>query len=104
MIFPDPVAGGITRHPSQLYEAFLEGLVLFIILWWFSKTARPVKATSGLFLICYGMFRFLIEFVRTPDQHIGYIAFDWLTMGQLLSIPMVVFGSIFFIMAYRIND
>ncbi len=104
MIFPDPVAGGITRHPSQLYEAFLEGLVLFIILWWFSKTPRPIKATSGLFLICYGMFRFLIEFVRIPDQHIGYIAFDWLTMGQLLSMPMIIFGIIFLIMAYRIND
>ena len=101
MIFPDPAAGGIPRHPSQLYEAFFEGLVLFIILWWFSRIPRPVRATSGLFLIFYGVFRFLVEFVRIPDQHIGYIAFNWLTMGQLLTIPMVIFGIIFFIMAYQ---
>ena len=103
MIFPNPAAGGIARHPSQLYEAFLEGLVLFIILWWFSRIQRPVKAVSGLFLFFYGIFRFLVEFVREPDQHIGYLAFDWLTMGQLLSIPMIVFGIIFFVMAYQKN-
>lgn len=101
MIFPDPAAGGIARHPSQLYEAFLEGLVLFIILWWFSKTLRPVKAISGLFLLGYGIFRFIIEFVRVPDQHIGYIAFDWFTMGQLLSLPMILFGLVLLVMAYR---
>ena len=104
MIFPDPAAGGISRHPSQLYEAFLEGLVLFIILWWFSRIPRPVRATSGLFLFFYGIFRFLIEFVRMPDQHIGYIAFNWLTLGQLLSIPMIIFGMIFLLMAYKLND
>ena len=103
MIFPDPAAGGIARHPSQLYEAFFEGLVLFIILWWFSRTQRPVKATSGLFLIFYGIFRFLVEFLRVPDQHIGYIAFNWLTMGQLLTIPMTMLGIIFLIMAYRVD-
>ena len=101
MIFPDPAAGGIPRHPSQLYEAFFEGLVLFIILWWFSRIPRPVKATSGLFLIFYGLFRFLVEFVRIPDQHIGYIAYNWLTMGQLLTIPMIIFGIIFLRMAYQ---
>ncbi|MEC7875212.1 MAG: prolipoprotein diacylglyceryl transferase [Pseudomonadota bacterium] len=104
MIFPDPAAGGISRHPSQLYEAFFEGLVLFIILWWFSRIQRPVKATSGLFLIFYGIFRFLVEFVRMPDQHIGYIAFNWLTMGQLLTIPMIILGTIFLIMAYRVDN
>ena len=101
MVFPDPLAGGIPRHPSQLYEAFLEGLVLFIILWWFSKTPRPVKAVSGLFLIGYGFFRFMVEFVRVPDQHIGYLAFDWLTMGMLLSLPMIVFGLLLMILAYK---
>ena len=101
MIFPDPSAGNIPRHPSQLYEAFFEGIVLFIILWWFTKTPRPVKAVSGLFLFCYGTIRFFVEFVRVPDQHIGYIVFDWLTMGQLLSIPMIIFGFLFLMMAYK---
>jgi phosphatidylglycerol---prolipoprotein diacylglyceryl transferase len=101
MIFPDPAAGGIARHPSQLYEAFLEGLVLFIILWWYSNTDRPAKAVSGLFLLGYGTFRFIVEFVRTPDQHIGYLAFDWLTMGQVLSIPMIIFGLLLMILAYK---
>lgn len=101
MIFPDPLAGGIARHPSQLYEAFLEGLVLFVILWWFSARPRPVKSISGLFLVAYGVFRFLIEFVRIPDAHIGYLAFDWFTMGQLLSLPMIIFGVILMMLAYR---
>ena len=83
---------GVSRHPSQLYEAFLEGLVLFAILWIFSKKARPLMSTSALFLIFYGIFRFIIEFVRLPDAHIGYLAFDWLTMGQVLSAPMVLLG------------
>jgi len=103
MIFPDPAAGGIARHPSQLYEAFFEGLVLFIILWWFSTISRPVRATTGLFLIFYGIFRFLVEFVRMPDQHIGYIAFNWLTMGQLLTAPMIILGIILLVMAYRVE-
>lgn len=80
------------RHPSMLYEAFLEGLVLFIILWWFSSRPRGRGAVSGMFLICYGMFRFAVEFVREPDLHLGYLAWDWLTMGQILSAPMVAFG------------
>jgi phosphatidylglycerol:prolipoprotein diacylglycerol transferase len=101
MIFPDPAAGGIARHPSQLYEAFLEGLILFVILWWFSGKPRPVKAISGLFLLGYGVFRLMVEFVRVPDAHIGYLAFDWLTMGMLLSLPMILFGIIFIFMAYR---
>ena len=101
MIFPDPAAGNIPRHPTQIYEAFFEGIILFLILWWFTRISRPVMAASGLFLLCYGTMRFLLEFVRVPDQHIGYVAFDWLTMGQLLSIPMVIFGTLFFIIAYR---
>lgn len=103
MIFPDPASGGIARHPSQLYEAFLEGLVLFIILWCFSIKPRPLKAISGLFLLGYGIFRFAVEFVRTPDAHIGYLAFDWLTMGQLLSLPMVIIGVVLLVMAYRVK-
>jgi phosphatidylglycerol---prolipoprotein diacylglyceryl transferase len=80
------------RHPSQLYQAFWEGVVLFALLWWFSAQPRARMATSGLFLIVYGIGRILIEFVREPDAHIGYLAWGWLTMGQLLSLPMVVFG------------
>ena len=83
---------GVSRYPSQLYEAFLEGLVLFIILWVFSAKPRSLMSVSALFLIFYGIFRFIIEFVRVPDVQLGYLAFDWLTMGQLLSLPMVVLG------------
>ena len=88
-------------HPSQLYEAGLEGLVLFLILWTYSSRPRPTMAVSGLFLLLYGCFRFLIEFVRTPDAQLGYLAFGWLTMGQLLSIPMILFGALFLVVAYR---
>jgi len=101
MIFPGTAAGDIARHPSQLYEALLEGLVLFIILWWFSKTPRPIKAVSGLFLLGYGVFRFMVEFVRVPDQHIGYLAFDWFTQGQLLTLPMIIFGALLMALAYK---
>jgi len=101
MIFPDPRAGGIPRHPSQLYEALLEGLVLFIILWWFSAKPRPRMAVSGLFLLCYGIFRFAVEFIRVPDPQLGYLAWGWLTMGQILSTPMILAGIILLILAYR---
>lgn len=80
------------RHPSMLYEALLEGLVLFVILWLYSSRPRPVAAVSGMFLLWYGVFRFAVEFVRQPDAHIGFIAFGWLTMGHLLSLPMILFG------------
>jgi len=83
---------GEVRHASQLYESLLEGLVLFLVLWWFTSRPRPQLAPSGLFLLLYGTFRFLIEFVRLPDADIGYLAFGWLTMGQLLSLPMIVAG------------
>jgi phosphatidylglycerol:prolipoprotein diacylglycerol transferase len=86
------LVNGQGRHASQLYEAALEGLVLFLILYWFTARPRPRLAPSGLFLLCYGVFRFLIEFVRLPDADIGYLAFGWLTMGQLLSLPMIVAG------------
>lgn len=96
-----PGAQGIARHPSQLYEAFLEGLVLFGVLWWFSASPRPVRAVSGLFLLGYGVFRILVEFVREPDAHLGYLAWGWVTMGQVLSLPMIIFGGILLILAYR---
>ena len=83
---------GEARHPSQLYEAALEGLVLFAIVWWFTSKPRPRLAPAGLFLTGYATFRFLVEFVRLPDAHIGYLAFGWLTMGQLLSLPMLALG------------
>ncbi|MGY0634210.1 prolipoprotein diacylglyceryl transferase [Luteimonas sp. A478] len=80
------------RHPSQLYQALLEGLVLFAVLWLYSRRPRPRYAISGLFALGYGVFRFLVEFVREPDAHLGYLAFDWLTMGQLLSLPLIALG------------
>ncbi|MCH9674779.1 MAG: prolipoprotein diacylglyceryl transferase [Gammaproteobacteria bacterium] len=101
MVFPSELAGGLARHPSQLYQAALEGIVLFAILWFFTKRPRPTMSVSGLFLIGYGVFRFLIEFVREPDWDIGYVAFDWLTMGQVLSIPMIVIGLVLIWLAYR---
>ncbi len=88
-------------HPNQLYEALLEGVLLFVLLWLFSARPRPTMAVSGLFLIGYGLFRFAVEFVRMPDAHIGYIAFDWLTMGQLLTLPMLLAGVTLFWLAYR---
>ncbi len=66
--------------------------MLFTILWFFSAKAKPRMAVSGLFLVCYGCFRFFLEFFRQPDPQLGFIAFGWMTMGQLLSIPMILFG------------
>lgn len=80
------------RHPSQLYQAFLEGLVMFVALWWFSSKPRPRYAVSGLFALLYGVFRFVVEFVRVPDEQLQYLAFGWLTMGQLLSVPLILLG------------
>ena len=80
------------RHPSMLYEAIFEGLVLFIVLWVYSRAPRAVGRVSGLFLVCYSAFRFVIEFVREPDAHLGYLAFGWVTMGQILSLPMILIG------------
>lgn len=91
----------LVRHPSQLYEALLEGVVLFLLLWLYSSKPRPVMAVSALFLIGYGLFRSFVELFRVPDAHIGYLAFEWLTMGQLLSLPMVLIGLLFWVMAQR---
>ena len=96
-----PQAGPLPRHPSEIYEFLLEGVVLFIILWTFSRKPRPLMAVSGLFLLCYGCFRFFDEFFRQPDPQLGFIVFGWMTMGQLLSIPMIILGIILLISAYR---
>lgn len=89
------------RHPSQLYQAGLEGLVLFTLLMIYSARPRPLGAVSGLFLLGYGVFRFIAEFFREPDAHLGYLAGGWLTMGMLLSLPMVAAGAALMAFAYR---
>lgn len=88
-----PQAGPLPRHASQLYEAALEGVVLFCIVWIFSAKPRHRGAVGGVFLFCYGIFRFTVEFARQPDVQLGYIAFGWLTMGQLLCVPMMLLGA-----------
>ncbi len=101
MVFPkamDPE--GVARHPSQLYQAFLEGLVLFVIVFWFSAKPRPRGAVSGLFLIGYSVFRFSVEFVREPDQGIGFDLLGWMTRGQLLCVPMFLLGLGLLVYAY----
>ena len=90
MIFPQ--VDNLLRHPSQLYQAVLEGVVMFIVLWVYSAKQRAIGSVSGWFLILYGAFRFIVEFTRQPDDHLGFIAFGWMTMGQLLSLPMIAAG------------
>lgn len=96
-----PPLGPEPRHPTQLYEFALEGVALFVILWLFSRRPRPAGAVAGLFLVGYGVFRFAVEFVRLPDAHIGYLAFGWVTMGQVLSLPMILGGAGLMAWAYR---
>lgn len=97
-----PRAGdAVARHPSQLYEALLEGVVMFVILWVYSAKPRPRMAVSGLFLLLYGAFRSFVELFREPDAHLGYVAFGWVTQGQLLSLPMIVAGAALLVWAYR---
>lgn len=93
MIFPQVDA--IARHPSQLYEFLLEGIAMFAVLWWFSRKQRPVGQISALFLILYGSFRFVVEFTREPDAHLGLLGLG-LSMGQWLSLPMVLGGILLF--------
>ncbi|MEZ5541985.1 MAG: prolipoprotein diacylglyceryl transferase [Pseudomonadota bacterium] len=102
MVFP--FVDAQPRHPSMLYELLLEGVLLFTILWLYSRKPRPTMAVSGLYLICYGAFRFAVEFVRMPDAHIGYLAFGWVTMGHLLSLPMIIIGLAFYWYAMRRTD
>ena len=89
-----PVIDSYPRHPSMLYEALLEGVILFVILFIINQKKVFTGIISGYFLLFYGIFRFFVEFVRLPDAHIGYIYYDWVTMGQLLTIPMLVIGLI----------
>jgi phosphatidylglycerol:prolipoprotein diacylglycerol transferase len=98
MVFPQ--VDNLPRHASQLYEFALEGVVLFVILWVYASRNRPMGAVSGLFLLGYGTLRFIAEFAREPDNFLGYLAGD-LTMGQWLSLPMIVTGFLMMIWAYR---
>jgi phosphatidylglycerol---prolipoprotein diacylglyceryl transferase len=91
MIFPN--GGPLPRHPSQLYEAFVEGILLFIIVWFYSAKPKSPGKVSALFLLIYGIGRFGCEFFRQPDPQIGFVAFGWLTLGQLLSLPMIIVGA-----------
>ncbi|HEV2322160.1 MAG TPA: prolipoprotein diacylglyceryl transferase [Gammaproteobacteria bacterium] len=96
------VSGYTPPHlPTQLYEFLLEGAVLFTVLWIYSAKSRPRMAVSGLFALLYGTFRFLVEFVRMPDIQLGYLAFGWVTMGQILSLPLILTGIVLLVLAYR---
>lgn len=100
MIFPtDPLQ--LVRHPSQIYQALCEGLLLFIILWWFSSKPRPRMAVSALFLMGYGLARFVMEFFREPDADQGFVLLGWMTKGQLLSFPMIIIGILVLVWAYK---
>ena len=90
MVFPN--AGDMPRHPSQLYELGLEGIVLFVFVWWYAAKPRPAGCVSGVFLIGYAISRLVVECFREPDAQLGFLAFNSLTMGQLLSIPMLIIG------------
>lgn len=102
MVFPN-APGGVYRHPSQLYEFALEGVVLFLMLYFYSKKPRPVLSISGLFLLGYGSFRFIVEYFREPDDHLRAMA-EYISMGQLLSLPMILGGLGLIIWAYKRNS
>lgn len=99
MVFPH--VDEVPRHASQLYQAFLEGVVLFAVVWWFSSKPRPRYAVAGLFGLGYGLQRFFVEFFREPDQWLGFVALNWMTMGQVLSLPMIIAGAALLVIAYR---
>jgi phosphatidylglycerol:prolipoprotein diacylglycerol transferase len=100
MVFPrDPLQ--LARHPSQLYQFALEGVLLFLVLLWFSARPRPTWAVAGVFSLGYGCLRFAVEFFREPDQHIGFEALGWVTRGQLLCLPMIALGLYLIFIAYR---
>lgn len=99
MVFPH--VDNLPRHPSQLYQIFFGGICIFIVMWWYSSKPRPRMAVSGLFLTLFGCYRFFVEFFRQPDAHLNFIAFNWMTMGQLLSVPLVGFGAFLLWKAYQ---
>ena len=99
MIFPQ-AGDNIPRHPSQLYQMALEGLLLFVLLWWFSSKPRPKAAVSAVFLIGYGATRFIAEFAREPDRFLGVLAMQ-MSMGQWLSLPMIIAGFSLLLWSYR---
>lgn len=98
MVFPS--GGPVARHPSQLYEAGLEGLLLFFVLWLFTRKPRPIGAVGGLFLIGYGAARFTVEFFREPDEHLGLLSLG-MSMGQWLTVPMILVGVVLMVLAYQ---
>ncbi len=100
MVFPH--VDNIPRHPSQLYEAVLEGLILYLALHWFTAKPRPIMATSAMFVILYAILRFSVEFSREPDAHIGLLAVG-LSMGQLLSVAMLLCGLVAMYLSLRWN-
>ncbi len=100
MVFPhDP--SQLPRHPSQLYQFVLEGIVLFVLLWWYSSKPRPRFAVGGMFMLGYGAQRILVEFFRQPDAQLNFVMFEWMTRGQQLSIVMVLIGIAILWWAYR---
>jgi phosphatidylglycerol:prolipoprotein diacylglycerol transferase len=108
MIFPAslPPSALFSKTLEEAWQSGalgLEGLLLFILLLWYSASRKPAAAVSGLFLVGYGSFRVVVEFFREPDQHLGYLAMDWLTMGMVLSLPMILAGIIIMTLAYRIQ-
>ena len=100
LIFPD----GLIRHPSSLYQALVEGPLLFLALWLFARSERPIMAVSGSFLLGYGSFRFITEIFREPDAHIGFVLTGSITTGQILSMPMVLAGIIILTLSYIIQN
>jgi phosphatidylglycerol:prolipoprotein diacylglycerol transferase len=99
MVFPQ-AHDGIPRHPSQLYEFALEGVLLFLILWLYSRKPRPAGTVASLFLVGYGVLRFIVEFTREPDEFLGLLRWN-LSMGQWLSLPMIVIGLVLMVLLLR---
>jgi len=100
MVFPrDPE--GLARHPSQLYEMMGEGFLLFAFIYWYSSKPRPMFSSGALFVLGYGVARFLVEFAREPDAHIGFDLLGWVSRGQILSLPMIIVGLLVLFWSYK---